>query len=75
MVADSELVGSGGGRARRWRTVEEKQWIVEQTLPPIVRLFYDLGFLACLRQGLAVQSQSPELSDACRTERRLPSWK
>jgi transposase len=34
IVADSELVGGRAERSRRWRTVEEKRRIVEETLAP-----------------------------------------
>jgi transposase len=34
IVADSELVEGSGARGRRWRTVEEKRQIVEETLAP-----------------------------------------
>jgi transposase len=34
IVVDSETVGRGGERSRRWRTVEEKRRIVEETLAP-----------------------------------------
>jgi transposase len=34
IVVDSELVGGRGERSRRWRTVEEKRRIVEETLVP-----------------------------------------
>lgn len=32
--ADTELAGRRGGQRRRWRTVEEKRRIVEETLSP-----------------------------------------
>ena len=34
IVGDSELVGGRAERRRRWRTVEEKRRIVEETLAP-----------------------------------------
>lgn len=34
IAVDSDLVGEGAGRRRRWRTVEEKRRIVEEALAP-----------------------------------------